>query len=94
MKFLVSSFQLLFGYLRFDFKVDPLNIVLDIFSDGKVPPKYFQSPGLLHNTNTIETFKNCDKKKMIDSIGQEVGKAILVKSKNDKVGKNLVCNKN
>ena len=46
--------------------------MFSLCSDVKVPPKYFHSHGLLQNTNTIEKFKDCDKKKLLEDAGKEV----------------------
>ena len=41
------------------------------FRNAQIPKNCVTCEGELHNTNTIETFKTCDKKNLLDSIGKK-----------------------
>lgn len=54
------------------------NLDYNAFSlDKPVPQKTFPMKGTLINTNTIEGFRNYDKKELIHSVGQQIWESIL-----------------
>lgn len=42
-----------------------------------IPPRNFLAMGLLVNSNTVEDFKNLDKKELLSSVGSEVSAHLL-----------------
>lgn len=40
--------------------------------DAKTPQRYLPMLGELHNTNTVDKFKECDKKETISEAGKKV----------------------
>ena len=38
----------------------------------KIPPRNLLALGVLHNMNTVEAFKECDKKQLISALATEV----------------------
>lgn len=67
----------------------PARMSLDYtaFSDDpEIPPRCFTALGVLHNKNTIDGFKNCDKKELINNLGTKIWEDISSgKAENDPV---------
>ncbi|XP_074619592.1 ubiquitin-like modifier-activating enzyme ATG7 [Acropora palmata] len=54
------------------------NLDYNAFSlDKRIPQNTFKMKGRLVNTNTVEGFRNCDKKELIHSVGQQIWESIL-----------------
>ncbi|XP_041349975.1 ubiquitin-like modifier-activating enzyme ATG7 [Gigantopelta aegis] len=41
-------------------------------SDPTITPRFFLAHGTLHNTNTLQKFKECDKKELLDTEGKQI----------------------
>ncbi|XP_048742795.2 ubiquitin-like modifier-activating enzyme ATG7 isoform X2 [Ostrea edulis] len=55
-----------------------MNVEFTAFEkDAKTPHKCLPMPGMLHNTNTIDKFKECDKKDMLNQAGKGIWDAIV-----------------
>ena len=44
----------------------------NFFSETKTPPRSFSAVGVMKNTNTMDDFKDCDKKQFIDAQARKV----------------------
>nr|QDA69641.1 ubiquitin-like modifier-activating protein ATG7 [Crassostrea gigas] len=55
-----------------------MNVEFSAFDqDAKTPQRYLPMLGELHNTNTVDKFKECDKKEMISVAGKKIWDSIV-----------------
>ncbi|XP_061186447.1 ubiquitin-like modifier-activating enzyme ATG7 [Saccostrea echinata] len=55
-----------------------MNVEFTAFDiDAKTPNRCFPMHGVLHNTNTIDKFKECDKKQIISEAGKKIWEAVV-----------------
>lgn len=69
--------QLLTGENRGFTKIEKYLFVSLNFSDFKAPKNNFPCHGTLHNKNTIESFKDCDKSKILKEEGEKLFENIV-----------------